>query len=51
MSLHVEAVHCVRPRCLKKRAVMRYIVEKLAALNDNEKAAPGPADIKNAEFC
>jgi len=28
MSLHVEATHCVRPRKVRKRAVIRYIVEE-----------------------
>jgi hypothetical protein len=51
MSLHVEAAHCVRPRCQKKRAVMRYIVEKTPVLNDNEEAPPAPEKMKDAEFC
>jgi len=49
MSLHVESAHCVRPRCLKKRTVMRYIVEDTPNSQAEEFAEPLPADIVDAE--
>jgi len=46
MSLRVEVAHCVRPRRLKKRAEMRYIVEEIAA---NENREPAAAEAAGAE--
>lgn len=50
ISLHVEAAHCVRPRRLKKRAIIKYVVEETSA-SLKEATEQDNADIADAECC
>ncbi len=51
MSLHVETAHCVRPRLLKKRVLMRYIIEETWVLVASTNDAESEESISKTEYC